>query len=82
MAYFATSNDQMSSASHFPRIKKAGVEGNMEEQVTSDFMKLMDAMEGQRDSKISALNMRNAYRKKDKHMAHKDFSRSNFIKPA
>ena len=56
----------MSSMSHFPRIKKAGIEGNLEEKVTSDFMKLMDAMEGQRDSKISALNMRNAYRKKDK----------------
>lgn len=30
---------------HFPRIKKAGIEGNLEEKVTTDFMKIMDIME-------------------------------------
>ena len=50
----------------FPRIKKAGIEGHMEEQVTSEFMKIMELIENQRNNKLNDNLTREAYRRKEK----------------
>ena len=43
--------------------RKAGLAGELEDKVTTDFMKLMDIVESQRSTKVSEQAFRESYRK-------------------
>lgn len=46
-------------------IRKSGLAGEIEDKVTTDFMKLMDVIEDQRSSKVNDVIFRANYRKKN-----------------
>ena len=64
-----------------PLIRKDGLAGEMEDKVTSDFMKLMDYMQDQRQSKVGDMVFRENYRKQTLQPGKKQFSSGNFILP-
>jgi len=46
-------------------VRKTGEAGDLEDRVTTDFMKLMDVIEDQRSTKVNDLIFRENYRKKN-----------------
>lgn len=46
-------------------MRKTGEAGDLEDRVTTDFMKLMDVIEDQRSTKVNDLIFRENYRKKN-----------------
>ena len=64
-------------------MRKTGLAGEIEDKVTSDFLRLMDVIEDQRYSKVSDAMMRENYRKKNVKASQDSlFTRKNFIQPA
>ena len=49
-------------------IRKTGEAGELEDRVTTDFMKLMDVIEDQRSHKMNDQIFRENYRKKNQQM--------------
>ena len=62
--------------------RKPGEAGELEDRVTTDFMKLMDVIEDQRSTKVTDQIFRENYRKKNLHLGANQFSKSSFILPA
>ena len=65
-----------------PIVRKTGEAGELEDRVTTDFMKLMDVIEDQRIMKVNDQAFRENYRKKNKQLGANEFSKSSFILPA
>ena len=62
--------------------RKAGLAGELEDKVTTDFMKLMDIMESQRSTKVSERAFRESYRKQSLTTGKHQYSRTTLINPA
>lgn len=72
----------ISGSKAIPLVRKPGEAGELEDRVTSDFMKLMDVIEDQRSHKVNDQIFRANYRKKNQQMGANQFSKSSFIQPA
>jgi len=70
-----------SSIKSIPMLRKVGLAGEIEDKVTTDFMRLMDYMQDQQSSKVSDQVFRNNYRKRSQQPGKKQFASTNFIQP-
>ena len=78
----SASISSLSGSKTIPLIRKPGEAGELEDRVTSDFMKLMDVIEDQRHNKTNDQIFRENYRKKNQQLGANQFSKSSFILPA
>lgn len=62
--------------------RKTGLAGEMEDKVTTDFIKIMDIMESQRSNKISQQAFRENYRQQSLQTGKHQYSRTTLIMPA
>lgn len=56
-------------------VRKSGLAGEIEDKVTTDFLKLMDVIEDQRNSKVNDVIFRANYRKKNMQKGPNQFSK-------